>query len=264
MRRRSSFATILGERPLLGALGILLFLLAWETTRLVLSPFVQGVVAFPSDLIAYIPRLIGDSGDLEMLGLALLRSSLSLGLGLGLSVVLGLVVGTTSGWYRRLGLIIDRYMMVLYMTPFLVLVPVLVVVAGIDLPTPTTMVVITALPQLYFVISGAVVSTNLGLVKMVRTFGASDLRIILTVVLPSIVPAIVSGLRQAVGRALVGVIVVELFVGRGGIGGLILDAMSRGHVQLAFTGIITLAVLNLALVMGLRAIERRVEAWKQD
>jgi ABC-type nitrate/sulfonate/bicarbonate transport system permease component len=60
----------------------------------------------------------------------------------------------------------------------------------------------------------------------------------------------------------VAVIVVEFFVGRGGIGGLILDAMSKGQVNLAFVGIILLGVVNVALVMGVRALERRVESWK--
>lgn len=249
-------------RPLLGALGIGLFLLAWELSRWLLPAFVQGLVAFPSDLVAFVPRLLRDRRDLEQLLAALGRSSLSLGLGLALSVALGLVIGVGSGWYRRVGRIVDRYLMAFYMTPFLVMVPVLVVIFGIDLATPTIMVVATALPPIYFVVSGAVTSTNMGLVRMARTFGASELQLIVTVVVPSIVPAIVSGLRQAVGRALVGVIVVELFVGRGGIGGIILDAMSKGQVELAFTGIAVLAALNLLMVAGLRALEERVEGWK--
>jgi len=95
-----------------------------------------------------------------------------------------------------------------------------------------------------------------------RSFQATQRHLFFTIVLPSCVPFILAGLRLGVGRALLGVVVGELFGATAGIGYLISVAGSGFQTDRLFVGVAVLATFGVLCNEVLVRLERRVEAWR--
>jgi NitT/TauT family transport system permease protein len=100
------------------------------------------------------------------------------------------------------------------------------------------------------------------LIKAGRSFGANDMRIFKTVVLPSSVPFVLTGLRLGVGRGLVGIVAGELFAATAGIGYLINVAGATFQTAKVFVGIIIICGFGMFLVDMLTRLERKFDRWR--
>ena len=98
--------------------------------------------------------------------------------------------------------------------------------------------------------------------RVARSFGASELRVFLTIVLPGTVPYIFTGLKYASGRALLGVVVGELYAATAGIGNFIVLSGNNFEVDNVFVGILLLTIVGLIVVALLDRVERRFEKWR--
>jgi NitT/TauT family transport system permease protein len=98
--------------------------------------------------------------------------------------------------------------------------------------------------------------------RVARSFGASQLRIFWTIVLPGTVPFIFTGLKYAAGRALLGVVVGELYAATAGIGFLIAVSGNTFQTDKVFAGILIVTFTGLVTVEVLNRLERRFEAWR--
>jgi NitT/TauT family transport system permease protein len=116
-------------------------------------------------------------------------------------------------------------------------------------------------PVLVSVITGTR-NVDQELVRLARSFCGSELAVIRTVLLPSLIPYFVSGVRLAIGSALVGVVVSEYFLGNGGIGGLIVTAGENLQSGEVFVGITILALSAVVMTGLLRRAERRISQWR--
>ena len=85
---------------------------------------------------------------------------------------------------------------------------------------------------------------------MVRSFGAKEWDIARLVVVPNAMPYIVAGLRLAIGRAVLGVVVAEFFGSESGLGVMMVQAAGRYQVDVVFSGLIVFAALSLAMTVG--------------
>ena len=105
-------------------------------------------------------------------------------------------------------------------------------------------------------------TTPLNLLNAARSFGASEWMVFKTVVLPSTVPFILTGLRLAVGRALVGVLVGELYAATAGIGFMITVAGATFQTDKVFVGVGIFALSGMIGMELLTKIERRFDRWR--
>jgi len=106
------------------------------------------------------------------------------------------------------------------------------------------------------------VKTPVTLIDAAKSFGASRWRIFTSAVLPSSVPFILTGLRLAVGRALVGVFVGELYAATAGIGFMITVAGATFQTDKVFVGILVFVLTGLLMTDALDRIERRFDEWR--
>jgi len=100
------------------------------------------------------------------------------------------------------------------------------------------------------------------LLKCARSFGANSRQIFLTLALPSTVPFIIAGMRLAVGRALIGVVVGELVASTAGIGHMMSIAGATFQTDKVFVGILILAGAGYSLTELLTWIEAHFERWR--
>ena len=100
------------------------------------------------------------------------------------------------------------------------------------------------------------------LLTAARSFGASEWQIFKSVVLPSTVPFIISGLRLGVGRALIGVMVGELYAATAGIGFMITVAGATFQTDKVFVGVLIFAITGMISMELLGRFEKRFDKWR--
>ena len=100
------------------------------------------------------------------------------------------------------------------------------------------------------------------LINVVRSFGAGEWDIARLVVVPNALPFIVVGLRLAIGRAILGVVVAEFFGAQDGLGVVMVRAASEFKVDVVFAGLIVFAVLSLVMTGLVKLLEDRMSRWR--
>lgn len=180
-------------------------------------------------------------------------------LGCGLGVFLGAVMARSKVIENAL----DPYINALFATPFVALVPLFITWFGIGY---SVRVVVVILSVVFVVIINSLAGfrdVSKTLVETGRSFGLSGLPLYQKIVLPATVPYIVVGLRLAVGRGLVGIIIAEIFLQMVGIGYLLEvfadDVFQVGNL-LAIA--IVIGVIGMVLTEALKYVEKRVAIWR--
>src|SRR5205823_14875963 len=105
-------------------------------------------------------------------------------------------------------------------------------------------------------------TTPANLLTAARSFGASEWQIFKSVVVPSTVPFILTGLRLAIGRALIGVMVGELYAATAGIGFMITVAGATFQTDKVFVGVLIFALSGMIATDLLTKVERRFDKWR--
>ena len=101
------------------------------------------------------------------------------------------------------------------------------------------------------------------LLKCARSFGANDWQIFRTIAIPGSIPFIITGLRLAVGRALIGVVVGELYAATAGVGYLITVAGATFQTDKVFVGVMIICFSGLSMMELLKHLEHHFEPWRQ-
>jgi NitT/TauT family transport system permease protein len=174
----------------------------------------------------------------------------------------GVPLGILLGWYHRWRALFDPFISMLYVTPRVALLPLLILWLGIGLASKIAVIFLGAVfPILINVIAG-MRTIDETLLMCARSFGAKDRQIFTTLALPSCVPFMLAGLRIGVGRALVGVVVGEMVAATGGIGHMMAVAGAMFQTDRVFVGIILIAIFGYTCTSFLNRLERRFESWR--
>ena len=99
------------------------------------------------------------------------------------------------------------------------------------------------------------------LLEVGKAFRCSEGQMWRHIILPAALPFIVTGLRLAVGRGLIGMVIADLYTAISGIGYLINKAATTYRVDVMFVPIVTLGVLGVTLTALLRVLEKKVAPW---
>ena len=183
-------------------------------------------------------------------------------IGLALALVVGVPLGIVLGWYRRALLAFDPLISALYATPRIALYPLIIIWFGIGSGSKVFIVFISAvLPILVNTIAG-VRNIDADLLRAARAFCARDRQIFITVALPSSVPFILTGVRQAVAHGLIGVVIAEITAGSEGIGYMIAYAGQMFATDALMVGVLVTALAGMLLTSIAARIQRHFERWR--
>jgi NitT/TauT family transport system permease protein len=256
-RRRLRELAVRQERLLIGSASIAGFLLAWESVGR--SGLVSPIFLSSPSAIAAAAAAMWASGELLEHARA---SAAEFALGYLLATATAVPLGLAVGWYRRLEYALDPFLAALYATPRVALVPLLVLWLGIGLWSRSCVVFLGAFFPICINAAAGVKTVSLAHVRVARSFQASDGHLFRTIVLPSCVPFILAGLRLGIGRALVGVVVGELYGAAAGVGFLIAVAGATFQTERVFVGIALIAAFGIACNELLARAQARVERWR--
>lgn len=247
------------QRPLVGLLGVGLVLGAWEVSADL--KLVNPVFSSKPSAIAIAAKAYFDGGG----GLhATEVSATEFGIGFAIALLVGLSCGLAIGWYRWLGYLFDPLINFGYSVPRIALVPLFVAWFGIGIQSKIVIIFLSAVfPILLNTITG-VHTTDSTLLRVARSFKASNVQLFRAVVLPGALPQIVTGIRLGIGLGLVGMVVGELIASTSGLGFTIETAGSNFQMATMFVAVGVVSAAGAILTSLLRALGKRLDRWRPD
>jgi NitT/TauT family transport system permease protein len=189
------------------------------------------------------------------------QSLVVLAIGLSLAAVIGIAVGLVLARYWVLDVALGVYITFLYSIPSVALVPLIVLWAGYETTAKVIILFMFAFFPMTINTYQGVKNVDPKLIEVGRAFRCSEGQLWANIVLPGALPFIVTGLRLAVGRGLIGMVLADLYTAISGIGYLIVRTASTYQVDKMFVPIVTLGLLGVTLTALLRVLERTVAPW---
>jgi|SRR5215475_12570907 len=182
--------------------------------------------------------------------------------GYALAAVVGIPLGLATGRYPRLSFVFGPFVDTLNAVPRLTLMPLIVIWFGIGIWSKIVVVFLGAVLPVVIAAQSGVKTNEARFIRVARSFGASELKIFSSIILPGTVPFIFTGLKYGAGRALLGVVVGELYAATAGIGHMIGMAGNTLQTDALFFGVLMFTAAGLVTVWVLNLCERRFETWR--
>lgn len=257
----SSIATPQGwfsrhEATLLPFIAVALILLAWEAYGRIVG-FNPLFFARPTEIWQGFTEL-ADGPLWEDLRVS--SQEFVVGLGIALTAIpLGMLIGSM----RRLRMALDPIVNALYATPTLALTPLFVIWFGLGMSSKVAIVAIMAFFPLVINTIEGVKTVDRVLLRAARSFGAKRRHTYTDVVLPSIFPFVISGLRLAIGRAIIGVVIGEFIGATAGIGYRIRSTAAVFQTRQYLASVAVLVIAAVVLNLLLKVAEARLAPWQR-
>ncbi len=178
------------------------------------------------------------------------------------AIILGVLMGVLIGGVRELDVAFSPYIFAFYTTPFVALIPIYLLIFGLDLVGKAAIVFSLVWVAVVIQTTAGVRDVDPRFLEVARSFRASWWRQMFEVRLPAASSLIVAGMRLAIGRALVGVVVAEFDTAFSGLGALIFRYAQRFELSYALVPAVVLGAFGVVLSSGLRQAERRLERWR--
>jgi NitT/TauT family transport system permease protein len=248
-------ATPLWERRAFYRYGFLaLILVVWEIT----GPFISPIFfTYPSKIATAFVELTV-SGELpHFLG----QSLEVMFYGLLCAIIVGIPLGVATARIRKLDWALDLPINALYATPMVALVPLLVLWFGIYLKAKIIVVFLFSVFPVVINTYQGVRECDKGLLEVARSYRSSEWLIWRDVLLPFALPYITAGIRLAIGRGLVGMVIAEFYTTITGLGFMITRYANVFEMDKTFVPVIVLMILGVSLTSVLKLLERRIAPW---
>ena len=183
-------------------------------------------------------------------------------LGYVAAIVVAMPLGLAMGWYRRLGYIFGPFIDILNAVPRVTFLPILILWFGIGIWSKFAVVFLGAVIPIIIGCYTGVRTSEARFMRVAQSFGASSFKQMTSIVLPGTVPYIFTGLKYAAGRALIGVVVGELYAATAGVGHMILEAGNLFDTGTVFFGVILFTGTGIIITSVLSRLERHFDRWR--
>ena len=239
-------------------LPLLILAVAWEAasqfqlvSSLALPPLSDVIVAW---------------WDLLKSGELLTNAASSLwraGAGLFLAIVIGATLGIFMAWWRPVNVVMGPLVEALYPMPKSALIPVTVIWLGFGDGSKILLILLGCmLPVTIGAYNGAR-GCDQALVWSARSMGASRMRMLWDVVVPSATPEMLNGIRTALALSFILLVSSELIVAREGLGYLIGTLGANGSYDAMYAVVLTVAFIGFAADRIYQVVQDRILRWQQ-
>src|SRR6201993_1650912 len=246
------------ERKILGTIAVAIFLTVWELVGNTLQLINPMFMSAPSLVLKAAIQLFA-SGEIWN---DLYVSGVEFAWGYVLSIVVAIPFGIAIGWYKRFAYVCDPFVNAMNATPRIALLPLVIIWLGIGILSKVGIIFLGAVFSILINTRDGVKTTPLNLLNAARSFGASEWMVFKTVVIPSTIPFILTGLRLAVGRALVGVFMGQPYAATAGIGFMITVAGATFQTDKVFVGVLIFAITGMIMTDVIDRYEHRFDKWR--
>jgi NitT/TauT family transport system permease protein len=257
--RRSALATLYleHERLAIGGGTLLAFLLVWEAfgrSGLIDPLFISS----PIRVAQAGWELMRDRDFWNDLGVSGREFLLGYGAAVAVAIPLGLAIGLS----KRAQYMLSPFVDTLNAVPRVTLLPLIIIWLGIGIWSKVVVVLLGAVIPILINTQSGVKTSEARFIRLARSFQASRIKIFTSIILPGTVPFIFTGLKYGAGRALLGVVVGELYASTSGLGHMIADAGNTFQTDVVLFGVLIFMATGLVVVSLLDRLERRFEIWR--
>jgi len=246
-------------RPGWGLLPVAIFLALWE--------LVARIKVLPGNLLPPFSEVMVEFYRLSasgVLGENFISSLIRVLIGFCAGSIAGIAIGTIMGWNKIADRALHPLISLFYPIPSLGWIPLLMLWIGINEMLPITLIFICSFfPVLYNTVTG-IKNVDRDYIKAARSLGASDMKVLTSVVMPLALPNVFTGLRLEAGMAWRVIIAAEMVAIPSGIGALLMKAESLIRIDIIIVCLIVLAVMCLIFEKLFEYLETRMTAkWRQ-
>jgi NitT/TauT family transport system permease protein len=231
-----------------------LILIVWQIVGPHISPI---FFTYPTQIAVAFYTLTA-SGDLPYY---LSQSLEVMFYGLLSAIVVGIPLAVLMARVRWLDWALDFPINALYATPLVALVPLLVLWFGIYMKAKIIVVFLFAVFPILINTYQGVRECDKNMLEVARSFRSNEWRVWQDVLLPYALPYIAAGVRLAIGRGLVGMVIAEFYTTITGLGFMITRYANNFEMDKTFVPVIVLMTLGVSLTSGLKWLERRIAPW---
>lgn len=253
-RRQTPQGRKIFDQAALQVLSVVVFLGIWQIAGAHVNPI---LLATPTKVWSAFINL-SESGTL---GPAFLRAMEVLAVGFAIAAVVGIGVGILMGRSSIARRILNPYVSFFQATPLIALTPLVVIWTGIGFSAEVLITFLLAVWSIIINTSEGVRNTPPTLLDMARIYHATEMSVVRNVAVPNAVPYIFAGLRIALAKALIGVIIGEMDISVKGLGGLIQDAGDAFQTAPLLAAIICSSVVGVIGTVILEVLRRRIAPW---
>ncbi|BBY84914.1 MULTISPECIES: ABC transporter permease [Mycolicibacterium] len=235
-------------------LGLLIVPVAWELyAAFADSPLIVGPLAVLEAGVE-----MARDGELTT---AIWQSASVFVVGMAMGTALGLLVGILVGRFRSMDVMLDPYISALFATPLVAVIPILVVALGFGFFAKVVIVAMFAFFPVTINTAAGVRGVPRDLDELARSFCSTELQAWRDILIPGALPFIVTGIRLAVGRSLIAVVVAEFSTAVTGLGFLILVNSRRFNMAESLVPVVILMITGFVLYTALKSVETRLAPW---
>lgn len=180
------------------------------------------------------------------------------------SVAIGVAIGLALASSKMLSLTAGPLLSALNSVPIIALAPLFIAWLGLGFASKFVLVLLVAVFPVVVTTEAGLRATDRQLIEAAKSFNATSLQIFSTVTFPFALPFIVSGIRVAWARALVGIVVAEFFGSFAGFGFAIMSASQTFDTARVLGYVIVLGAMGLVGSMIFETLQRRLAPWRQE
>jgi sulfonate transport system permease protein len=247
----------MNRKVIVRLVSLVFVLLVWEYYGRRVNPI---LFTYPSAIARAFIILVAN-GELQSY---MKESLLVLGYASILSVLAGVLLGVVMGRFSIIEWAADIYVNALYSTPMVAVVPLIVLWFGFKVPAKVIIVFLfMVFPVLLNTYEG-VKNVDRNLQEVARSFCSSESQLWRHLIIPSAIPFIVAGVRLAIGRGLVGMIVAEFYTSVTGLGYMIVRYANALETDKLFVPIVVVMILGVGLLSLAKWVEGRIAPWRNS
>ena len=240
-------------------ISLFILIVIWELTgRFILTNKLFFVPL--SDIVVTTARLAA-SGELER---DMAASFKEIAYGMILAVVIGNAFGVLLGASRVVSDYTEVYVNALYSTPLVAVAPLLILWFGIGIASKVAVVFIISVFPIAISTASGVRNVDFHYLDVAHAFGATRRQVVVKVLVPAALPFVLTGVRLAIGRAIVGVVVGEMFGGSQGIGFMVAYGGQTFATDTLFVGVLIIALAGIVLSAAAEQLEKRFSRWRPE
>jgi NitT/TauT family transport system permease protein len=185
-------------------------------------------------------------------------------IGYALAIIVGVPLGLFIGGFRAAEAALGLYITAGYAMPLVALVPLLILWLGLGFAVKVAVIFLMALFPICINTWLGVTAVPKTLIEVGKSFVAPDTVILRRIILPATLPYIMAGIRLAVGRAVVGMVIAEFFTTISGLGAVIINSANNFDTATMFVPIVILMLMAIGLNWLIGFVERRVAPWQAE
>ena len=241
-------------RYTLPTLSLVVFFVVWQIVGGRVNPI---LFTTPTAVV----RAFWDMLTSGVLGPAFATAMKDLAVGYVLAIVVGIVVGTLVGRSEVVERVMNPYINFFQATPLIALVPLVVIWFGVGFEARVAVTFMLAVWSVIINTATGVKQTPTSLMDVGRVYKFSRFQFIMGIELPNAVPSIFAGMRIALGKALIGMIIAQMEISVTGLGGIVVNYGNAFKTAYLLGAIVTASMVGVIAAAVLELLRRWLFPW---